>query len=460
MSLNEDEVPMPAPDDESDHEVPMPAPDDGSDHEEPKPASKRLTIKVASADGSELSFRVKPTTILGKVMTAYQKRRGVVPGSVRFTFDGVRVNPSDTPLSLEMQDLDVIDSMVEQTGGGKKRRKFKTDLRRALHDLIQSQRESVSSCKRDLVAAIDVTKDAIDEIFDSYDDGEYEGDEEFDFMDEANDLLNPDIGNFPTRVIEPAVASFGLGIEVSDSVYEGSDDEETRQDEEPVLDEEDESQEDEDPPVDPMSFDWDRVAALGPEDGDNNDDAVDDEGVALLAQLGQEEEEETPSIVRKRARDEQLSPTTPAHQAPDLSTAPPAPKRRRTNREGRYLKTYSSGYPDRSVTRRIVPLAKKDPYGTNILVLRDVYSEETEDDGVKSTSRGEIELDMHLFRGLFNDREYFERKAFGMGEELSRRARDSAIFDELVGTRPSPRNRAQFRSGTGRSGRRRRRGRN
>ena len=38
--------------------------------------------------------------------------------SVRFLFDGNRVNPNQTPQELDMEDGDVIDVMVEQQGGG------------------------------------------------------------------------------------------------------------------------------------------------------------------------------------------------------------------------------------------------------------------------------------------------------------------------------------------------------
>ena len=38
--------------------------------------------------------------------------------SVRFLFDGNRVNPTQTPQDLDMEDGDVIDVMVEQQGGG------------------------------------------------------------------------------------------------------------------------------------------------------------------------------------------------------------------------------------------------------------------------------------------------------------------------------------------------------
>ena len=38
--------------------------------------------------------------------------------SVRFMFDGIAIQHNDTPLSLEMEDKDVIDVFIEQTGGG------------------------------------------------------------------------------------------------------------------------------------------------------------------------------------------------------------------------------------------------------------------------------------------------------------------------------------------------------
>jgi len=53
-----------------------------------------------------------------KMMDAYCRRHGLTPGSVRFTFDGNRINPDKTPNTYDMEDLDVIDAIVEQVGGG------------------------------------------------------------------------------------------------------------------------------------------------------------------------------------------------------------------------------------------------------------------------------------------------------------------------------------------------------
>lgn len=50
-------------------------------------------------------------------MDAYCERQGKSPDSVRFLYDGERVQPTDTPQKLEMEDGDAIDVMIEQLGG-------------------------------------------------------------------------------------------------------------------------------------------------------------------------------------------------------------------------------------------------------------------------------------------------------------------------------------------------------
>lgn len=72
---------------------------------------------MKAQDGNEVYFKVKRTTKLKKLMDAYCARVGKEPGSVRFLFDGERIQPDATPEQLEMEDEDEIDAMVEQTGG-------------------------------------------------------------------------------------------------------------------------------------------------------------------------------------------------------------------------------------------------------------------------------------------------------------------------------------------------------
>jgi small ubiquitin-related modifier len=76
-----------------------------------------LNLKVKSQDGNEVFFKVKKTTQLGKLMNAYCSRVGKDPSTVRFLFDGERIQPEATPEQLDMEDEDEIDAMVEQHGG-------------------------------------------------------------------------------------------------------------------------------------------------------------------------------------------------------------------------------------------------------------------------------------------------------------------------------------------------------
>ena len=69
------------------------------------------------ADGNEIFFKCKMTTPLDKLMKAFCNRNGVAANSVRFLFDGNRINGTQTPSELDMEDGDVIDVMVEQQGG-------------------------------------------------------------------------------------------------------------------------------------------------------------------------------------------------------------------------------------------------------------------------------------------------------------------------------------------------------
>jgi small ubiquitin-related modifier len=77
----------------------------------------RISLRVVSQDGGEVFFKIRKSTPLGKLMSAYCDRKGQSPSSIRFLFDGQRVNDSDTPKTLGMEDDDVIDALLQQTGG-------------------------------------------------------------------------------------------------------------------------------------------------------------------------------------------------------------------------------------------------------------------------------------------------------------------------------------------------------
>ena len=50
-------------------------------------------------------------------MQTYASRKGVESTTLRFLVDGERVQPDDTPGSLDLDDQDQIDCMLEQSGG-------------------------------------------------------------------------------------------------------------------------------------------------------------------------------------------------------------------------------------------------------------------------------------------------------------------------------------------------------
>lgn len=64
---------------------------------DPAPAgSEHLNIKV-SDNNNEVFFKIKRNTKLEKLMNAYCDRQGKAFNSIRFLFEGTRVQPSDTP---------------------------------------------------------------------------------------------------------------------------------------------------------------------------------------------------------------------------------------------------------------------------------------------------------------------------------------------------------------------------
>ncbi|KAL6730390.1 hypothetical protein Aduo_001368 [Ancylostoma duodenale] len=76
-----------------------------------------IKLKVVGQDSNEVHFRVKNGTAMGKLKKSYADRTGVAVSSLRFLFDGRRINDDDTPKTLEMEEDDVIEVYQEQLGG-------------------------------------------------------------------------------------------------------------------------------------------------------------------------------------------------------------------------------------------------------------------------------------------------------------------------------------------------------
>ena len=61
-----------------------------------------IVIKVIKSfqDSNEIHFRVKMTTQMGKLKKSYSERVGVPVASLRFLFDGRRINDEETPKAV------------------------------------------------------------------------------------------------------------------------------------------------------------------------------------------------------------------------------------------------------------------------------------------------------------------------------------------------------------------------
>lgn len=83
----------------------------------PVKENEKINISIMNSHGNQVFFKVKGKTRLKKVFDAYCNRSGLISSSIRFSFDGERMNPDFTAVDYEMTEGAQIDAMVEQTGG-------------------------------------------------------------------------------------------------------------------------------------------------------------------------------------------------------------------------------------------------------------------------------------------------------------------------------------------------------
>eukprot|EP01092_Planopodium_desertum_P006786 TRINITY_DN277_c0_g1_i1.p1 TRINITY_DN277_c0_g1~~TRINITY_DN277_c0_g1_i1.p1 ORF type:complete len:104 (-),score=9.60 TRINITY_DN277_c0_g1_i1:163-474(-) len=82
-------------------------------------AANQINLKVCDQDGHEVYFKIKRTTPLRKLMDVYCQRQGQARTSFRFLYNGKRINDDATPEMMDMEDNDVIDALIQQTGGSR-----------------------------------------------------------------------------------------------------------------------------------------------------------------------------------------------------------------------------------------------------------------------------------------------------------------------------------------------------
>ncbi|KAJ7666672.1 ubiquitin-related domain-containing protein [Mycena polygramma] len=86
----------------------------GDTQEEGDAAS--IIIKVVPSLGEKVFFKIRRSTKFSKVQKIYASKVGKDVSSIRFLYNGAQINDNETPSSLEMEDNDTIDVMVEQVG--------------------------------------------------------------------------------------------------------------------------------------------------------------------------------------------------------------------------------------------------------------------------------------------------------------------------------------------------------
>merc|ERR1712037_117696 len=79
---------------------------------------EHINLKVMGQDGNIVQFKIKKHTALKKLMSTYCERAGLALQTIRFSFDGTRINEGDTPKGLDMEDGDTIEVFQQQSGGG------------------------------------------------------------------------------------------------------------------------------------------------------------------------------------------------------------------------------------------------------------------------------------------------------------------------------------------------------
>lgn len=79
--------------------------------------AEHLNVKVTNGN-DEVFFKIKRTTRLERLMKAFCERSGKSFEASRFTFDGEKVQPGQTPNDLDMDDGDALEVFQQQIGGG------------------------------------------------------------------------------------------------------------------------------------------------------------------------------------------------------------------------------------------------------------------------------------------------------------------------------------------------------
>ena len=96
---------------------------DSNKSEQTKPQTDKIDagsveISVVDPQGSEeILFKIKRSAKMRRLFNAYCERMGYDPDSMRFFYQGERINENDTPDSLVLKDGAKIDAFIKQVAG-------------------------------------------------------------------------------------------------------------------------------------------------------------------------------------------------------------------------------------------------------------------------------------------------------------------------------------------------------
>lgn len=77
-----------------------------------------VNIVIKDPQGEEIYFKVKRSAKMRRLFSAYCKRSNVDMSTIRFFYQGERIDEDQTPDDLHLQDKDRIDAFIRQTAGG------------------------------------------------------------------------------------------------------------------------------------------------------------------------------------------------------------------------------------------------------------------------------------------------------------------------------------------------------
>jgi small ubiquitin-related modifier len=79
---------------------------------------EHVNLTIKDPQGEEVYFKVKRTTRMRKLFQAFCKRSNTDPSTMRFFYQGDRIDDEQSPADLGLRDGDKIDAFVRQVAGG------------------------------------------------------------------------------------------------------------------------------------------------------------------------------------------------------------------------------------------------------------------------------------------------------------------------------------------------------